>query len=343
MACTTFTCPTCGPYTGNCCPTCQPAQSIFQGECQDPGTQTIGRFLSVLDYKFCRGRLTSGAGFLVSNINGSGNAGFTWTTTPQVQLSEMLATANQTFGNLVVMGSDYRWRYLQGPASLGLFLQTDANGMLFFGDPPAATVPDPLAINDLSVANAATINDLTTNGTVTLNNIGSGTVVNLLGLDASNELVTQSLTSSLAFAMFYEESTSPSANAPNKTAANGAYLTIGNRLYDSGANIITVTTSQALTVQVAGKYQIDFEGLCFLNANSKASISLEINGVIVNNAGRTDAEINQTGSGTAQVCMFSGFEARNLSANDVIKLQLGRSGTVATYNVRLRATKVADL
>lgn len=343
MACTTFNCPSCGiGYSGACCPTCQPAQAIFRGECQDPGTLNPGRFLQVLDYKFCEHRLTNAPGFLVANQNGSGNFGIAFTNTPQVQLGEMLATANQTFGNLVVMGSDYRWRYLQGPSSLGLFLQTDANGMLFFGDPPAATVPDPLTVNDLAVTNEATINDLTTNGTVTMNNIASGTVVNLLGLDVSNELVLQSLTSSLSAIMFYEAATSPSATAPNKLKANGDYLVIGNELFDSGADIINVFTSESLKVAVAGKYLIGWVGLTKMGLNTKASISLEINGVIVNNGnGRTDAEITAT-SGSTIVAPFAGLELRSLAVNDVLKLQLSSVGGVNTYNVRLVAIKFAD-
>lgn len=241
------------------------------------------------------------------------------------------------------MGSDYRWRYLQGPSTLGLFLQTDANGMLFFGSPPAAIIPDPLAVNDLNVANEATINDLTVGGTVTLNNLSTGTVVNLVGLDVSNELVLQALTASTAACMFYESPTSPNPTAPNKTKTNGQYLVIGNRLFDSGANLISVTTSEAITVNVTGKYVIGWVALCRMPASSKASVNLEINGVVVNEGnGRTDAEITAIGSGTSQYGPFTGFEVRTLTAADVIKLQLSISGSVSTYNVRLIAIKFAD-
>lgn len=341
MACTCVTCQT--SYSGSCCPTCQPANSIFQGECSDPGTLSPGRFLQVLDYKFCERRLSSGSGFLVSNINGSGNAGFTWTTTPQVELIEYQATADQQFGNLIVMGSDFRWRYLQGPSTLGLYLQTDSNGMLFFGDPPEASVPDPLTVNNLNVAVAAEIADLTTSGTVTLNNTPSGTVVNLLGLNADSEVVTQSLAAGIAATMFYEEPTSPSGTAPNSAAASGSYLIIGNKLFDSGANLINVTTSQALTVAVAGKYDIFFESLHRIGNNSKVAVSLEINGVIVNTGnGRNDSAIDantNTGFGWCPLC---GNEVRSLAVGDVIKLQVSYAGTVTTFNVRLKALKFAD-
>lgn len=301
----------------------------------------MGRYLAVLDYKFCERRLSTGAGFLVSNINGSGNAGLTFTTTPQVQLSEYLATENTSFGNLIVMGSDYRWRYLQGPSTLGLFLQTDANGMLFFGDPPAATIPDPLAVNDLSVANEATINDLTTNGTLTLNNLNSGTVVNLLGLDVSNEIVLQAVTAGVAASMFFESPTSPNPTAPNKTKTNGQYLVIGNRLFDSGANLISVTTSEAITVNVAGKYLLLWSAETRCLANAKAGVWLEINGVIVNwGNGRTDSEI---GNALAfQTSPINGMEVRSLAVNDVIKLQLSATASMTTFEVRLIAVKFSD-
>lgn len=335
------TCFTCGiGYIGGCCPTCQPAQSIFQGECQDPGTHTVGRFLQTLDYKFCAGRLTNAPGFLVSNVNGSGNASFAWTTTPQVALNEYAATADTAFGNLIVMGADYRWRYLSGPATLGLFLQTDATGNLIFGDAPAAVVPDPLVINDLSVAATASIAALTTTGTVTLNNTPAGTPVNLIGLNASNEIVTQNIASSIGACMFYESATSPGADTPNAAAANGSYLVIGNRLYDSGSNLITVTTSQALTVAVAGKYDLFWEALLRMQGGTRAMVSLEINGVIVNNGNGRNADVGVTGD--AQFAPFCGTEVRNLAVGDVIKLQVAYSGTSTTFNVRLRALKFAD-
>lgn len=336
------TCVTCGTgLSGGCCPTCQPARSIYQGECQDPGTLIPGRHLVVLDYKFCERRLTNSAGFLVSNQNGSGNFGIGFTTTPQVQLGEVTATANTAFGQLIVMGSDYRWRALDAPASAGLFLQTNASGGLIFGAPPEATVPDPLVVNELTVTTTATMDDVTTNGTLTLNNIAAGTVVNLLGLDASNEVVKQALTAGIAACMFYESATSPGAGAPNKSKTNGQYLVIGNRLFDSGANLISVTTSESVTVNVAGKYVLLWQSEIRMTANGKAGTWLEINGVIVNQGtGRTDAEVsNATAANTAG---FTGMEVRSLAINDVIKLQLSATAAVTTFEARLIAIKFAD-
>lgn len=327
---------------GGCgCSTCQPATSIFQGECSDPGTLTTGRFLSVLDYKFCERRLTNTPGFLVANVNGSGNYSIGFTTAPQVALGDVQAVADTTFGNFVVLGSDNRFRSLAAPVAAGLYLQTNAAGDVVFGSPPAATVPDPLAINDLSVAAAATINDLTTNGTVTLNNIAAGTVVNLLGLDVSNEVVLQALTAGIAGCMFYEAATSPSATDPNSAKANGSNLIIGNRLFDSGANLISVTTSEAITVQVTGKYALVWVALCQMLNGAKAAVSLMVNNVMVNNAGRTDAEISTT-TAVRQQILLTGVEMRSLTSGDVLNLQLNSQGTVNTFNVRLIAIKFAD-
>ncbi len=345
MALTTFNCPTCGPYSGSCCPTCAPATPIFQGECQDPGTQTRGSFLPVLDFKFCDGRLSNAPGLLVNNINGSGNASFGWTVTPQVQLTEYLATKDVAFGSLIVMGSDYRWRYLQGPPTLGLFAQTDANGNLFLGDPPTASVPDPLNINNLNVAVKTTTAALTTSSTVTLNNLAAGTVVDLLGLNASNEIVLQSLTTSgVAISMFYESNSSPGSGAPNENKTNSQYLIIGNNLFDSGAGLINVSTSESLIVAKAGKYVLLWMGQVQTSgaARPNAGVWLQINGVIVNwGNGRTTTPGGAANS--PDIFPLSGMEARSLAVGDVIQLQLATTASATkTYEVRLIAIKVAD-
>lgn len=303
----------------------------------------MGRYLSVLDYKFCKGRLATGAGLLVSNINGSGNAGLTFTTTPQVQLSDYTASANTTFGQLIVMGSDYRWRALDASAlASGLFLQTNGAGQVIFGSPPAATIPDPLVVNDLNVANEITTNDLTTGGTLTLNNLASGTVVNLLGLDAANEVVLQAITAGVAGCMFFESPTSPSAGIPNINKNNGDYLVIGNRLFDSGANLISVTTSEAITVNVTGKYLLIWGAESrWASPGAQVSIQLEINGVVVSYGLGRPTDMNNGVS--LQLAPFPGFEVRSLAANDVIKLKfVTNNNDIRTAEARLIAIKFAD-
>lgn len=340
MAATCFTCNS----SPCCCSTCQPANVIYRGTCTDPGTLTTLRYVSGLDYKFCPGRLTNSGGILNAIQNGSGNWSIAFQNTPKLDPEVVTAAENVTFGNLFVLGSDNRMRQLEVPASSGLFMQTNASGNLVLGAAPAATVPDPLVINDLTVVNKATINDLTTNGIVTLNNTPSGTVANLLGLDASNVLVTQALAAGVAAAMFYESSSSPGAGTPNATKTNGEFLVIGNRLFDSGANLISVSTSESLTVNVAGKYLLFWLSQSRTSgaANPNVGTWLQINGVIVNYGnGRTSftgGSINNS-----QLFHLSGIEARPLAIGDVIQLQLSEVATnIATYEVRLVVVKFAD-
>lgn len=341
-----YTCVTCGTgYNGSCCPSCQQANVIYRGECTDPGTLSTGRFLSVLDYKFCKHRLQNAAGLLTSVQNGSGNYGIQFTTEPQVQLSEYASTENVSIGSLIVMGSDYRWRALQAPATLGLFLQTDSSGNVYFGAAPEATVPDPLAINDLNVANDATLNNLSTSGTVTFDNLASGTVANLLAVNADNELILQAVAAGVAGCMFFESPTSPSATSPNSAKTNGQYLVIGNRLFDSGANLISVTTSESVTINVAGKYLIIWTAQCRTGgaAAPKVGVWLEINGVIVNYGNGRTTDVTGTAQSSAEMWQLSGYEMRALSQNDVIKLQLNATASnLATYEVRMLAFKFSD-
>lgn len=340
MAATCFNCNT----SPCCCSTCQPANVIFRGECQDPGTLTTLRYLSGLDYKFCPGRLTNSGGLLNAIQNGSGNWSIAFQNTPKLDPEVVTAAEDVTFGNLFVLGSDNRMRQLEVPATAGLFMQTNASGNLVLSDAPEATVPDPLVINDLTVSDAAVINDLTTNGVVTLNNIPSGTVANLLGLDASNVLVTQALAAGIAGTMFYESNSSPGVGSPNIAKVNGEFLVIGNRLFDSGANLISVSTSESLTVNETGKYFLAWVSQHQTSGNARPNVGswLQINGVIVNWAnGRTS--FTGGDSATPQLFHITGIEMRELTAGDVLQLQLSETATtIQTFEVRLIAIKFAD-
>lgn len=319
---------------------------IFRGECQDPGTLTTLRYLSGLDYKFCPGRLTNSGGLLNAIQNGSGNWSIAFQNTPKLDPEVVTAAEDVTFGNLFVLGSDNGMRQLEVPATAGLFMQTNASGNLVLSDAPEATVPDPLVINDLTVSDAAVINDLTTNGVVTLNNIPSGTVANLLGLDASNVLVTQALAAGIAASMFYESPSSPGVGSPNQSKTNGEFLVIGNRLFDSGANLISVSTSESLTVNVAGKYLLFWQLQSQVSGNSRTNVGawLQLNGVIVNvGNGRTSSPFVGGASATPAIFHVTGIEARSLTAGDVIQIQLSETAeTIISAEVRLIAIKFAD-
>lgn len=342
MAATCFTCNS----SPCCCSTCQPANVIYRGECADPGVLTTVRYISGLDYKFCPGRLANSGGILNAIQNGSGNWAISFQNTPKLDPEVVTAAEDTEFGNLFVLGSDNRMRQLEVPASSGLFMQTNGSGNLILGAAPAATVPDPLVINDLTVVDDAVINDLTTNGVVTLNNIPSGTVANLLGLDASNVLVTQALAAGIAVSMFYESNSSPGSGAPNETKTNGQFLVIGNRLFDSGANLISVSTSESLTVNVAGKYILLWQLQSQVSGAARTNVGawLQLNGVIVNwGNGRTSSPMVGGDNSTPAIFHLSGMEVRSLAAGDVIQLQLSETATsIISVEARLIAIKFAD-
>lgn len=322
-----------------------PANIVYQGECTDPGTISA-RFLMGLDYKFCAGRISNGTGLLNSIQNSSGNFQISFSDTPKLDPEVVTAAENVTFGNLFVLGSDNRMRQLEVPVSAGLFMQTNASGNLVLGAAPEASVPDPLNVNDLTVANEATIEDLEVNGTVEINNLASGTAVNVLGINASNQLILQSLSQGLTVSMFFESPTSPNADPPNKNKVSGQYLVIGNRLFDSGSDNIAVTTSESITVQDAGTYVIYWQAQIRMGGGTgrKAGVWLEINGTVVNQgSGRTDSEVSGIDTSNGAMYPATGMDVRTYAANDVIKLQLNEVGSdIQTFEVRLIAIRLPN-
>lgn len=328
---------------GGCCPTCQPANVAIRGECQDPGTLTTLRFVSGLDHQFCPGRLASGSGVLNAVINGSGNSVISWTNTPKIDPETVTATEDTAFGSLLVLGSDNKLRQLEVPVTPSLVMQTDGAGNLILSAVPAATVPDPLNVNDLGVANQATIEDLEVNGTVEVNNLAAGTAVNLLALNASNQVILQGLAQGLSISMFFESPTSPAAGTPNAIKVSGDYLTIGNRLFDSGGDNITVTTSESLTVQDAGTYLILWAAQVRTGGAAApiAGVWLEVNGTIVNYGNGRTSGVSAGAASTPVFFQLAGMDVRTYAANDVLKLQLNATATVLdTYEVRLIAIRL---
>lgn len=342
MSCSS--CGTFGSWFGGCCPSCQPASIAIRGECTDPGVLTSIRFVSGLDPQFCEGRLQTGTGVLNSVVNTSGNAQITWTDTPKLGSPEYATAATNTaFGNLYVLGADNRLRPLTPPNTASLVLQTNGSQELVFAAIPAATVPDPLNVNDLNVADQATIDKLETNSTVEMNNLSSGTAVNLLGLNATNQVILQSLSQGLSISMFFESPTSPNASAPNKNKVSGEYLIIGNRVFDSGADNIAVSTSESLTVQDAGTYLVFWSAQFRAGVNTAAKFGawLEINGTVVNYGnGRTDGQVTGVNASGGQMYGCFGMDVRAYAANDVIKLLLNQVGTAQTLEVRLIAVRI---
>lgn len=327
------------------CDSCRPAFSPYRGTCEDVGSATSLTYLGGYTSQFCPARLEVSTGLLQSILDGSGNPAISFQDSPQVALPVTTAVASTGFGNIVIIGSDDKLTRLQGPATANLFLRTTATGQLIFAALPATTVPDPLIIGTINVTVAANLPNTVITGTVAMSGIVAGTPVLFLGLDGSNNVVSQ--TAALTFpavTMFFESPTSPSAATPNSPATSGNNLIIGNQIYDSGGALITVTTSQQLTVAVAGKYLLEWCGMVEWTGGQQGrpSMNLLINGIVVNYGnGRPDGSITTT----QRTANLSGIHAIPLAVGTTISIQLGStSGTsISAYEVRLVATRLSAL
>lgn len=322
---------------------CEPANVIYQRTCTDPGVVNNGAALPVLDNNFCERRLANPAqnAFVLIYLTPQGYQVLA-TNEPQVTLSSIAVASGGTIGNLVVEGSDNILRQLTLPSVAGLYLSTNASGQLTVGPLPNQPIPDPLTVTNLNATNA-TIGTLTVTGQISAANMATGTVANIIGLDAGGNIVKGApAATGVQVAMFFESPTSPSASSPNANAVAGATLVIGNQLYDSGGSLITVTNSQKLTVAVAGKYRLDFCAQVAYTSGGTGTpaINLLINGVVVN-TGDARSGIAST---TDRTAFIAGFEARTLSAGTTIELQLASGAGTHThvYEVRLVAEKFSD-
>lgn len=327
---------------GGCgCNSCAPSNTVFRALCDDPGSVNFGTYLSVLDPQFCRNRLIQGTGVLQSILDGSGNPQITFTNAPVVDLNDNQAVVGVTFGDLVTIGSDNILTRLLGPAVANQILITNALGQLIFSPIPAATVPDPLTVGTLTVTGTATLNNVAIGGAVSATAIPSGTATVFLGLDGSNNVVQQTVSSSTAqIAQFFESPTSPNASYPNQFKPPGSNLTIGNLLYDSGGGIITVTDSVTLTVARAGAYEIKWGGFQKRsgNANWNAGFQLQINGITVSNGGMPPTQQLTGQNGITFSCSFM----RSLSVGDTIRLLLVGTGTPEIFEVWLNAVRYSS-
>lgn len=330
---------------GGCCPTCAPSNVSIRGECTDPGTITSARFLVGLDTQFCHGRIVNNAGILSNELNGSGNSMIAWRQSPKIDPEAVVAQENIAFGNILIVGSDSRLHQLEVPSTPNLVLQTNGSGDLVLNTIPAASVPDPLNVNDLGVANDATIENLEVNGDLEINNLSTGTAVNLLALDATNQVILQSLSQGLSISMFFESPTSPNASSPNKNKITGEYLIIGNRLFDSGQDNITVTTSESLTVLDAGNYLVFWSAQLRMGGSTtsgKFGVWLEVNGTVVNYGnGRTDGQVTGVDVNNGVMYGAYGMDVRPYAANDVIKLLLSENcPQEEAFEVRIIAVRI---
>lgn len=331
---------------GGCgCDQCRPANTVFESACSDPGSITALRHLMGLDQALCPRRLLPGTGgFLVARLTPNGVLiGFS--NTPTVALEEFLAVQGVAFGQVLVQQSDNVMRAMNGPAVANLVLGTNAAGQAMWIPIPAATVPDPLTVTDLTVTNLATLNNVAISGGVVFSGLGTGTLAFTLGVDAGGNLIQGTpATTGVQVAAFFEAPTSPSPTTPNSGATAGNPLTIGNLIFDSvgtpGGALWTATNSQTLTCLTAGVYVVDFGGQVTWTGGSsgQASIVLLVNGVPVNNGnGRPDAAITTT----LRNANLWGQNMRRFSVGDTVQLQLGSTSGINTqvYEARVNFTR----
>jgi hypothetical protein len=348
MSCGNYT-TVCGTCSCNpCCGqgACDPANVIHQGTCTDPGTATVLRHLLGLDQQFCKRRLipAGSGGFLVARQTPNG-WDIKFSTAPTVALEAFLAVQGVAFGQVLVQQSDSVMRAMNPPVTANLVLGTNAAGQAMWIPIPAATVPDPLTVADLTVTNLATINNLAVTGTPVFSGLGTGALVSFLGLDAANNVIKGTpATTGTQVASFFEAPTSPSATTPNSGATAGNLLTIGNLLFDSvgtaGGSLFTATNSQTLTCLTAGVYIVDFGGQVTWTGGSsgQAAIQLLVNGVVVNNGNaRPDATITSI----LRNANLWGQNMRRFVVGDTVQLQLGAtSGTnTQVYEARVNFTR----
>lgn len=345
-----YICGTCGCNNGTCgCganQACQPANTIYESTCADPGTLTVLKHLLGLDAQFCKRRLvpSGSGGFLVARMTPNGWA-ISFSTAPTVALEEFLAVQGVAFGQVLVQQSDSVMRAMNPPVTANLVLGTNAAGQAMWIPIPAATVPDPLTVADLTVTNLATINNLEVTGTPVLSGLGTGALVSFLGLDASDNVIKGTpATTGVQTAMFYETPTSPGGTSPNEAVAPLGLLTIGNLLNESvlpavpGGALITPTNSQTLTVLTPGWY--NFDACAQINGtNEIAYINFQINGITVNTGNSTSIAAQAT---TQRIQNWTAFASRRMAAGDTITLQLGPALNAKTYAVRIRATRTGS-
>lgn len=323
---------------------CQPANVIYRSQCTDPGSVVSLHHLSGLDAQFCPKRLLPGdGGFLFAEQNSSGSWVIKFSPSPTIILGDQVAVLNQTFGKLVVNGSDNIQRQLTGPSTAGLTLMTNASGDLIFTTFPTQNTPDPLTVNTINAANF-TFGSGTFTGTPIFTGLATSTIVSTVGLDATGNLVKGNpLTAFIQDVTFFESPTSPSPTTPNAAVTAGGMLTIGNEISSSTTSgaLISATNSQTLTVVQAGYYLFHWGGQVVMGANSAGTpaINLLLNGLNVN-TGNSRPLVGGGPIRGAQALI--GFDGRRLPAGTTIQLQLnsGSGANLATYEVRLQATRI---
>lgn len=337
-SCTCTGLSTCG------CASCLGAPAVYACGCDDPGDQNTAAHLLTLDGQFCQRRLANPeeTSFLQASVGPTGNVQIGFSDGPEVDLATFNVTASVAFGNLIGIPSNGVWSQFVFPATPLLFLQTNAAGELIAAPLPASTVPDPLTVTTLNATNGNITNLAVSGANPVFSALAVGTITQIIGLNASNQLVKGNSSSGIQAAMFYESPTSPSNLTPNFSVVAGDFFTIGNTLLDSGANLFTITNGTTLTNAVPGLYVLLWVGYTTITAraNVNAGIWLVVNGIVVNQG-------NSVPDGLGYSSMpggpYTGIEVRRLNGETVrLQQSTDASGNAHTYGVRLIAIKIGD-
>lgn len=337
-------------YSTNCgcggcgCTACQPANTVFNSTCTDPGAVNQGAALAVYDASFCHRRLANQAGLVVINLTPSGYQ-VKATTEPQVAFSTFSVASGGTVGSLLVQGLDQIIRTLLPPNTSGLYLSTNGVGQFVLAPLPTFSVPDPLTVTTATITNLTATN-ATVSGSVVFSGVTTGTAVATLGVDAGGNVVKSTgSTAGVQSSLYYEAPTIPSASNPNATTVPGSMLVIGNEVnssLSSSGQLLSVNNSQTLEVVQAGFYLIDWTAyIAYADATvgGNPAVLLLINGVVVSNGnGYPSTDVVRMVRGAN----IAGTHQRRLNMGDTVQLQLAVSSNTGARarQVTLRATRI---
>lgn len=293
--------------------------AALEVECADPGLDTTGRHLAIFDNEFCLKRIANTNGFLWYGDNG-------WrvSAAPQVILGELEIAEDVPFGDLVLSSAGNGLLRRVVPAAGANGVITALNGQFVITDPAEATIPDPLTVTEIN-ATTINVNDMNVAGTSTFSGLATDTITQVIGLNASNELVAGT-TQTISVASFYEINDLAGSGTPNWTYPGGASsnVQIGNEISDADS-IAHVVGTDTVEIDVAGSYTIEWRGTYSgYNPNSGNSAGtpyypglwLTINSTVVDKGlreGYQDRNVSCTAYGK--------YNAVSLSAGDQIRLR----------------------
>jgi hypothetical protein len=307
--------------------------------CVDPGLETTGKHLMVLDSQFCQRRLQNATGLLWAGPNG-----FTFSNNPLVQLGALEVSEGDKFGSLVIVRANGLLQQVTPVDGVDGVLKSDGSGRLSFEDISSSfTIPDPLTVTTL---NATTVNATNTNvsGTPIFTGLNTDTIVSVVGLNGFNQLV-KGQTQSASVAYYFENDTLTGAGTPNYNLVSQTDTCfIGNEISDPDS-IASVQDSKTIRIDKAGDYIIDWRGtFTGYSANLDAPITnkfepgiwLEVNGAITNYGIKSIYQDSQKGGGVGGT-----HYAVSLAAGSLLRLRNNGSLNLADNTRKTGLTNVS--